>query len=187
VRRVLREALGPDVDRKLQQRQTKADGKRSKGALNVESEWNNARKTKPLLSALARLKKMAGKHERCMYCVDSHGTDIDHFWPKAQYPEKLFAWVNMLLSCTECGRMKGINFPLSNGQPLIIDPTVEDPWQHLDFDPKTGNLVARFDRASDDWSPRGEATVELLQLDRREALAQGYLRTFSRSAAEEGR
>ena len=76
--------------------------------------------------------------------------------------------------------MKGINFPLSNGQPLIIDPTVEDPWQHLDFDPKTGNLVARFDRASDDWSPRGEATVELLQLDRREALAQGYLRTFSR-------
>ena len=66
---------------------------------------------------------------------------------------------------------------------MLIDPTAEEPWQYLDFDPTTGNVVARFDLDSDNWSPKGQGTVELLQLDRREALSVGYRRTYRRLAA----
>jgi hypothetical protein len=71
-------------------------------------------------------------------------------------------------------------FPLANGEPLLVDPTVEDPWQFLDFDPATGNLVPRFDLRASAWSPKGTSTVEVLELDRREALAAGYQATHSR-------
>jgi uncharacterized protein (TIGR02646 family) len=118
-----------------------------------------------------------------MWCVDSHGSDIEHFWPKVAYPHRAFEWPNLLLCCTECGRLKGDRFPrLPNGQPELVDPSAEDPWDHLDFDPDTGNLTARYDLASASPSPRGVSTVKLLQLDRREAMTEGYRRTFRRLA-----
>jgi len=36
---------------------------------------------------------------------------------------------------------------------------------------------------ANDWSPKGLKTVEVLQLDRREALAAGYRKTFLRLSA----
>lgn len=93
----------------------------------------------------------------------------------------MFHWPNLLLCCSECGRLKGVVFPLDGeGAPLLIDPTAEDPWEYLTFDPDTGNLTARF---SEDYSPKGIATVATLQLDRREALARVYQRTFRRLKA----
>jgi hypothetical protein len=63
-----------------------------------------------------------------------------------------------------------------------VDPSAEDPWDHLDFDPDTGNLTARYDIASGTPSTKGECTVQVLQLDRREGMAEGYRRTFLRLA-----
>ena len=40
-------------------------------------------------------------------------------------------------------------------------------------------MVARFDVQVNDWSPKGLKTVEVLQLDRREALASGYRKTLA--------
>ncbi|WP_156427859.1 hypothetical protein [Thiohalocapsa sp. ML1] len=98
-----------------------------------------------------------------MYCEDSHGTDIEHFRPKTPFPECLFVWTNMLLCCAECGRLKGKQFPTdAMGEPLLIDPTVDAPWEHLDFDPETGNVVARFDLERNAFCPKGEKTVETL-------------------------
>ncbi len=167
----------------LNQRQATADQKCREGALQVNVEWQIARRTHLLHSVLSMLKRMIGERERCMYCLDSHGTDIEHFWPKAPYPDRMFQWPNMLLCCTECGRFKGDRFPLSEGQPLLIDPTAEEPWQFLDFDPMTGNIVPRFDLDKGDWSAKGQATVGTLQMDRREALASGYRRTLHRLTA----
>jgi uncharacterized protein (TIGR02646 family) len=150
------------------------------GTLNVAKAWSNARKTAPLLTVLETLKAMMGAHERCMYCHDSHGADIEHFWPKRPYPERMFQWPNLLLCCTECNRFKRDEFPLEDGAPLLIDPTAENPWDYLDFDPATGNIVARFELDRDGWSPKGENTVRLLHLDRREALAASYRRTYVR-------
>jgi hypothetical protein len=93
----------------------------------------------------------------------------------------MFRWPNYLLCCTECGRFKGDNFPLDQWKsPLLIDPTAEEPWQFLDFDPATGNIVARFDTAANDWKLKGAETVKALHLDCREALAAGYQKTHRR-------
>ena len=121
-------------------------------------------------SVLETLRRMTGERERWMYCLDSHGSDIEHFWPKTPYPERMFRWVNLLLCCTECGRLKGNRFPLERGEPMLIDPTVEDPWHFLDFEPRTGLITVRFDADSGSYSRKGEVTVEMLRLDRREAL-----------------
>lgn len=180
MRHIARQPLDAATLAALAQRQHDVNDRRLAGTLNVAKAWSDARKTAPLLTVLATLKAMMGAHERCMYCHDSHGADIEQFWPKRPYPERMFEWPNLLLCCPECNRFKGDRFPLKNGAPFLIDPTVENPWNYLDFDPATGNIVARFDLDRDDWSPKGEITVNLLQLDRREAISAGYRRTCQR-------
>lgn len=183
MRRVARLDLPPTAAAALASRQRAADAQRATGVFKVEEVWKTARRTKPLKAVLATLKTMTGRRERCMYCSDSHGTDIEHFWPKSAYPERLFHWPNLLLVCTACGRIKGSRFPLRDGVPLLIDPTAEEPWLFLDFDPATGNLVPRFDLLTGQWNSKGEETVRLLELDRREALATGYQATYRRIRA----
>jgi uncharacterized protein (TIGR02646 family) len=178
MRQVARPALPHPVQAYLDRRQSAAGRLAAQGALDIGREWKVARQTQKIGTVLKTLQQMMGARERCMYCVDSHGSDVEHFWPKAHYQQHAFQWSNMLLCCTECGRFKGDRFPMENGRPMLIDPTAEDPWQHLDFDPDTGNLTARFDLQAGDWSARGVKTVEVLQLDRREAMAAGYVRTF---------
>jgi uncharacterized protein (TIGR02646 family) len=184
VRRVTRVPLPVSTQRALDRRQQAADAKRADGTLNIETEWKSARKTKPLKTVFSELRSMAGERERCMYCGDSHGTDIEHFWPKKPYPERIFRWPNMLLCCTECGRFKGDHFPLDgDGVPMLVDPTADNPWDFLDFNPETNTFVARFDVAANAPSRRGTETVKALQLDRREALEAGYRMTHRRIVA----
>lgn len=149
-------------------------------AINSDKEWKGPRQTKTMSKVLDKLKIMAGKRERCMYCLDSHGSDIEHFWPKATYPRRMFNWRNLLLACTVCGRYKGDRFPMDGHKPLLVDPSKEDPWKYLDFDPATGNLSARFDPGTNSYSRKGSETVQLLHLDRREGLACGYQRSWKR-------
>jgi uncharacterized protein (TIGR02646 family) len=180
MRRVVRLDLSSESAQGLEREQAQADARRADRALNVEAEWRRARRNKPLREACDTLRVMAGNRERCMYCGDAHGSDIDHFWPKAPYPERMFRWPNMLLCCAECGRIKGTQFPLADGQAILIDPTVDDPWRFLDFDPQTGNIVPRYDPERGAYMLRGEQTVAILQFDRREAMARGYQRTYRR-------
>ncbi len=55
---------------------------------------------------------------KCAYCESylmhvSYG-HIEHFKPKAKYPQYCFSWDNLLLGCEVCNgkRYKGIKFPL---------------------------------------------------------------------------
>ena len=180
MRRVTRPALLKAAQTYLDKRQSSTNRDLGRGTLNIEREWKAARQTKTLVSVLQVLRQMMGPRERCMYCVDSHGCDIEHFRPKANYPRRAFQWRNLLLCCSDCGRLKGSRFPTANGRPLLIDPSAEDPWQYLDFDPDTGDLTARFDVQANEWSPKGVKTVEVLQLDRREVLENVYKATFRR-------
>ena len=178
--RISRPDLPARTQHALDRKQADVDAKEAAGSLKVEWVWKSARQTKPLKIVLGVLQQMAGNRQRCMYCGDSHATDIDHFWPKVYYPSRMFRWPNLLLCCTECGRFKGDNFPLNNGLPVLVDPTFDDPWAFLDFDPTTGNIVARFFPALNDWTARGTLTVRTLHLDRREALSAAYQRTYRR-------
>lgn len=83
---------------------------------------------------LATLAGMAPGHQRCMYCGDSQGTDIDHFEPKSLAPLRTFEWFNHLLACAYCNsNQKRSSFPRSeaDGSPLLLDPTLQDPLEHL--------------------------------------------------------
>ncbi len=187
MRAIVRQPLDAPTLAALAQKQQDVDDSTRAGTLNVNAVWATARRSAPLRTVLATLKVMMGAHERCMYCHDSHGADIEHFWPKRPYPEHMFQWPNMLLCCAECNRFKGDRFPLEQGAPLLIDPTADNPWDYLDFDPTTGNIVARYELDHARWSPKGEQTVQILQLDRREALSAGYRRTYMRLSALVGR
>lgn len=107
-----------------------------------------------------KLAVMAPGRIRCMYCEDSQGTDIEHFHPKATYPEKAFEWANYLLACSHCNsNEKRDQFPLAaDGEPLLIDPTREDPLDHLALSPRTGKYQPR--------GPKGQPSIGVFGLTR---------------------
>ncbi|WNV83660.1 HNH endonuclease [Umezawaea sp. Da 62-37] len=111
----------------------------------------------PLRKVLA---DMAPGIECCMYCGDSQGTDIDHFEPLVLNPLRTFDWLNHLLACSTCNsHNKGSFFPLdSDGTPLLIDPTVEDPFDHLVLTPSLGVYHG--------LTPKGLTTIEVCALNR---------------------
>jgi len=147
----------------------------------VARKWKQARQTKTVGEGVfGVLRNMAGRRERCMYCEDSRGTDIDHFWPKSVYPERTFDWPNMLLSCSGCQRAKGDRFPLDkDGEPELIDPTAEDPWGHLYYVSQTGVVTARYDAHTGQPSRKGLTTTALLPLND-EAITYGRRRASRR-------
>ena len=118
MRRVQRVALPKVAARFLTRRQVAADKKRKQRKLDVTADWKSARQAKSMRGVLTSLQTMMGERQRCMYCLDSHGSDIEHFRPKAGYPARMYHWPNLLLCCTECGRMKGNQFPLAGRQRL---------------------------------------------------------------------
>ena len=145
MRRLTRPPLPARTSSFLARCQSRADTLQEQGTLDIEREWRNARQRKALTGVLDALRNLSGPHWRCMYCTDSHGCDIEHFRPKKPYPTHAFHWLNLLLCCTTCNRKKGDQFPTLNGAPLLIDPTVDDPWEHLDFEPESGLIKARYD------------------------------------------
>ncbi|MEU7018418.1 hypothetical protein [Streptomyces sp. NPDC046385] len=81
--------------------------------------------------------------------------------------------------CPECNRMKSARFPVdAAGDPLLIDPTREDPWAHLILDTKNGYLSARF--LDDDFDPKGDATVDVFSCVNHEAVVEGRRRVVTR-------
>jgi uncharacterized protein (TIGR02646 family) len=180
VQRVERTILRDEIADAIRAYQAEVNRQRQDQGFSAVSFWDHRRQTKAVLEVLATLKQMAGAHQKCMYCVNSEAGDIEHFRPKTPYPEHMFRWENLLLCCGICGRKKGNQFPMADGQPLLIDPTSENPWEFLDLDRNTGNIVPRIEPISGEEKPKGRETVRVLELDRRQSLANGYKRSASR-------
>jgi uncharacterized protein (TIGR02646 family) len=120
--------------------------------------WNRSRQ--PRRELRETLNRMAPGHQRCMYCGDSEGTSVDHFEPIARNPARTFDWLNHLLACSFCNSsQKGSRFPIDDeGQALLIDPTVEDPFDHLVLSLSVGEYRAR--------TRKGTETISVLGLNR---------------------
>ena len=124
--------------------------------------------------------------QRCGYCEDSVGDEIEHIRPKSLYPERTFAWENYLLSCGRCNRAKGGNFSVLDGgglvnvarrpgapvleptpgTPALIDPRREDPLAFLVLEIEdTFRFRPRENLGSADET-RAEYTIDLLKLNR---------------------
>jgi uncharacterized protein (TIGR02646 family) len=132
--------------------------------------------------------------------------DVEHFRPKGgvqQDPNSAeerpgyywlaYQWSNLLVSCSVCNtKWKRTFFPLEdplararshlepveNERPLLVDPTAEDPRDHIRFDGDAPYAL----------TPRGQATIERLNLrrgdllERRQALLRSL--TFLRGMVE---
>ncbi len=133
--------------------------------------WSSAKQNQQrnqLRHIHVRLQDMASGLQRCMYCEDSQGTAIEHFWPRAKAPEKTFVWENLLYACGLCNsNYKRDQFPMQDDQPLLIDPTVEEPLDHLVLVPKTGKFEPRIDAETEQESAKGKASIETFGLCRK--------------------
>ena len=122
----------------------------------AEREFDRRRAQKGFEPALALLRAMCSGVVRCMYCQDSGGVDVEHYRPKAWYPELVFGWANFLLICTRCNRKKSNRFPLFHPKPdvvrellhrkgtprqqppqadaVLLNPRLDDPQAYLALD-----------------------------------------------------
>jgi hypothetical protein len=66
----------------------------------ADKRYGNARKTRWFAPVVKELGRLAGPGERCMFCSGSEASDVEHFRPKAIFPEVAMTWENTLWSCT---------------------------------------------------------------------------------------
>lgn len=137
------------------------------------------------------LRTVAGGLERCAYCDDSLGHQIEHFRPKSAYPGQVFAWPNLLLACGCCNNNKGKRFAILVGEQLIeiagaqplaappeegadavINPRYEDPLEHLELDLAGTFYFVPRDQGEGPSARRARYTIQLLGLNARDGLVQ---------------
>jgi uncharacterized protein (TIGR02646 family) len=117
------------------------------------------------------------QHYKCAYCecsLTKAYNDVEHYRPKSIYYWLGHDWNNLLYSCPICNRLyKRINFPLkdesmrvmapgdlSGEEPLIINPTNEDPAIHIKFN--------RYQMEG--ITEEGKKTIEVFHLNQRNEL-----------------
>ncbi len=138
------------------------------------------------------LRDMCGGVLRCMYCEDSLADQVEHFRPKALYPDAVFRWSNYLLICGLCNRLKSSRFlvlepdsgqvlqisrrqsepvtPPPNGRAALVSPRRENPLDLLQLDLiGTFRFLPRLDLSSVDQE-RAAKSIEILGLNRRDNL-----------------
>lgn len=109
----------------------------------IERLWR-IKNNKTFREIREKLNQMASGVNFCMYCEANEGSDIDHFDPKSRNPAKAFQWQNYILACASCNsNYKRIWFPQDrNNQSLLLDPSLDDPKEHLVLSLKTGKVGA---------------------------------------------
>jgi len=125
---------------------------------------------------------------QCMYCERSVANQLEHFRPKAFYPEGVFSWPNYLFICNPCNIQKSNRFAVfssdsgnrvditrkrgeairepERGTPLLINPREEDPLDFLMIDLRgTGEFIPRAPAGTRDWIRAEYTATELLDLN----------------------
>lgn len=165
-----RPPLSAELSERLRQRRARlSDVDLSTAA--VRRAWKNARTERDGLRGA--LLTMAAGHARCMYCCDSAGTDIDHFQPIALAPLRAFDWLNHLLACSHCNsNQKRELYPCdeASGECLLIDPSREDPGEHLQLLFSSGRYRG--------VTEKGRQTIAVFGLNTRIELVRGRIDAF---------
>jgi uncharacterized protein (TIGR02646 family) len=160
------------------------DGKKSFASRDFDSGIYGAKSVK---SALQK-----AQHGKCAFCESkiTHIApgDVEHFRPKAGYRQRpdgplirpgyywlAYEWSNLFFCCPLCNRrFKRNHFPLEDDtwratshhddigreRPLLIHPELDDPASFLEFDEEYVRAI--------EGHPRGQATIEVLGLNRSE-------------------
>jgi hypothetical protein len=157
----------------------------------AEGEFSRRRAQAPFRPVIAALKAMCSGAERCMYCEDGCGDEVEHHHPKAFYPGLVFAWENFLFACARCNRRKSTRFPLFSPSPptvlplsgrtlsglapppgasVLLDPRKDDPLAYFRLDLRD---TFRFREVAPKGTPdrlRAEWTLSVLGLNERDEL-----------------
>jgi 5-methylcytosine-specific restriction endonuclease McrA len=102
------------------------------------------------------LTNMCSGARRCVYCEDSVGDEVEHIYPKTDYPEKCFDWNNYVYACGNCNGPKNNKFavfrtgngalerlkndpklpptPPPTGDAVMINPREQDPLDYCILD-----------------------------------------------------
>jgi uncharacterized protein (TIGR02646 family) len=151
--------LSPGAAGELAALQSKVDGEPDypSRVAAAKRRWESTRKGEsPFAEVKTALDAMCWGHRRCVYCEDSLADEIEHFWPKDLYPDRVFAWENYLYACGPCNGPKGNAFailppgsvaavevarkkgdavvPPIAGDPALLDPRRDDPLDYLELD-----------------------------------------------------
>jgi len=92
------------------------------------------------------------QHRKCCYCEQIEmpvHNDAEHFRPISIYPWLAWTWSNLYFACRACNQQggKADKFPLvdeaarlgwwaeppGEEQPLLVDPCLDDPREHIEF------------------------------------------------------
>lgn len=145
------------------------------------------RSNNPVFRAVHRkLKEMCSGAQRCNYCEDSAGDEVEHIKPRSLYPERVFVWDNYLLSCGQCNRSKGSRFSVirqgrfidvthrpgstrrksPTGCPVIINPRTEDPLAFFQLEIAETFLFLPMNDLPEIAKKRACYTIQVLKLNR---------------------
>ena len=67
-------------------------------------------------------------YSECRLSEESKYMEIDHFYPKKHFPEKVVEWRNLLPSSKKCNGSKSSHNTLIEP---IINPCIDNPKEHL--------------------------------------------------------
>ena len=158
----------------------------------------------PVLTSTAEVRKdiykaddvrrqlIADQGNKCAYCecrVRTAYNDVEHYRPKTDYYWLGHVWQNLLYSCNECNRTyKKHYFPLrdeatrdlvhqdiSREEPLIVNPVEDEPSEHIRFN--------RYEAVP--LTDKGEATIQLFQLNNRNELVEERKQTYEKFVEEQ--
>ena len=132
------------------------------------------------------LTKMCSGAQRCVYCEDSVGDEVEHIQPKDLYPCVVFVWTNFVYACGRCNGNKSNKYAVflnnriidvtrprgakvvapASGPPVFLNPRVEDPLGFLDLDLGNTFMVVARDGIAHIDRKRAEFTIDTLKLNR---------------------
>ena len=118
----------------------------------ISKAWKSFTNSELKRKTLEKLREMF--KDCCAYCegryIVTSNSQIEHFKPKSIYPDLMFNYANMNLSCEICNKAK-----LNKFDEKLINPTVDDPYEHLKF---KAYMISPIDE-------RGEYTIDMFKLN----------------------
>lgn len=100
--------------------------------------------------------------DRCVYCQDNEGRELDHLRPKSLHPELGWCWSNLVPACGTCGG------PAYKGaRDAVLDPTHPQGWRDISRPHTPAGAARRAPPAGQTawWNPRRADPMRAMKLD----------------------
>mgnify|MGYP003623384814 CR=1 FL=1 len=127
-------------------------------------DFSADKKSRPWAKDWIRSALKDESNNKCSYCEQSLGErglylEVEHFYVKSVYEDKILDWNNLLASCKTCNLKKST---LDVGKEPIINPFFDEPKSHLKIN------RYRYEAKTD----LGEVTILSLDLNNYDSLSK---------------